>query len=153
MKRNLTLIALVALATGLVAVGCGDDDGGDDTSTSEALTKEEFLAQGNAICKQGNAEIGQAGEGVQGPPGTPEFDAFVTDTLVPNIQGQIDDLRALGIPEADADQVNAMLDDVQDVVDQIEADPGFATESKQDPLDPVTESLVAYGLTECNNND
>ena len=147
MKRNLTLVALAALASGLVAAGCGDDDGG------EALSKEEFVVQGNAICARGNAEIGAAGEKVGGPPGTPEFDAFVTDTLAPNIQGQIDDIRALGPPEEDADQVNAMLDEVQAVVDRIAADPGFAAESKQDPLDPVTEDLVAYGLTECDNND
>ena len=30
----------------------------------------------------------------------------MTDTLVPNVQGQIDDISALGIPEGDQDTVN-----------------------------------------------
>ena len=65
------------LALGLIAAGCGDDDDessdtGTDAVTAAALTKEEYLAQGNQICKQGNAETDAAAQQVfQGGKPTP----------------------------------------------------------------------------------
>lgn len=149
MKRNALLMLAGALAAGLIAVGCGgNDDESSDTGTEAAvLTKEEFIVQANAICEAGNAEINQAGEAQQGAPGTPEFDAFVTDTLVPNVQGQIDDIRALGIPEEDADQVNGLLDEAESILDEIAADPASVTQG--DPFAPINQGLEDYGLTTC----
>ena len=94
------------MAMGLIAAGCGgdDDDGGD------ALTKEEYVAQGNEICEDGNAELEQSADFDFSDPAA--LEAFVTDTFVPNIQGQIDDLRE-GIPEDDEDEVNEILDEAE----------------------------------------
>lgn len=137
-------LLVLALACGLIAAGCGgdDDDGGD------ALSKEEFIAQGNEVCTAGNAELQAAGETAgSGGPGTPQFDAFVTDTLVPNVQGQIDDLRALGIPEGDEDTVNGILDDAEAALADIEADPSVLAQGN--PFADVNQRLSDYGLTEC----
>ena len=68
------------LATGLIAAGCGGDDDDDGGDGGEALTKEEFLTEGNAICEEGNAELQQASTELQGGPGSPGLDAFITDT-------------------------------------------------------------------------
>jgi hypothetical protein len=146
MKRNVLLMLAGALAVGLIAAGCGGDD---DDDSSDALTKQEFIAQGNAICKAGNAEIDAAAEETfakNGQPTPAESDAFVTDTVVPNVQGQIDDMRALGIPEEDADQVNGILDEAEGIVDELEADPSSI---EGDPFAPVNGDLKDYGLTTC----
>lgn len=142
MKRKLSVIAIAALATGVLAAGCGDDD--DDSSD---LSHDEFVTQANEICKSGNADLETAGSETQGGPGTPEFDSFVTDTLVPNVQGQIDGIRDLGIPEED-DSLNATLDEAEEITNGLADDPSSLTEGG-DPFAPVNEELSAAGLTEC----
>lgn len=143
MKRNLLWLLAGVLATGLIAAGCGDDDddGGDG---GEALSKEEYLAQGNQICEEGQAELRQAEDTINDP-AAPE--AFITDTLVPNVQGQIDQLRE-GIPEGDEDTVNGILDDAEVILDDIEADPA-SLQGNADPFADVNPRLNEYGLTTC----
>jgi hypothetical protein len=150
MKRNALLMIAGALTIGLIAAGCGSDNS-DDTSTSAALTKEEFLAQGNAICKQGNQEIDAAfGALGKGQPSQAELETTITEKVVPGIQSQIDDLRALSPPEGDADTVNAILDDAQTALDGVEADPSsIATENGSDPFADVNKKVGEYGLTTC----
>ena len=135
------LLTLAALATGLIAAGCGDDD--DDSSD---LTHEEFVTQANEICKTGNAELDQAGSELKAGPGTPEFEAFVTDTLVPNVEGQIQDIRDLGIPEED-DSLNGTLDEAEQITQDIADDPASITQG--DPYASINKELTDAGLTEC----
>jgi hypothetical protein len=144
MKRKALWLLVLALATGLVAAGCGDDDD-DDGDGGEALTKEEYLAQGNQICAQGNAELRQSEDFNFNDPAA--VGAFVTDTLVPNIQGQIDQLRE-GIPEGDEETVNGILDDTEAKLDELEADPASLQEDA-DPFAEINMRLDEYGLTTC----
>jgi hypothetical protein len=146
MKRNLILIAVSALAAGLIAAGCGDDDDeSSDTGTDPPeLTQEEFVAEANQICKTGNAELAEGPQDAK--PGSPEFNAFITDTLVPNIQGQIDDIRALGIPE-ESESLNATLDEAELIVQDIQEDPSSIVDG--DPFAPIDQDLTDAGLTEC----
>ena len=55
------LLAVPLAAAGLIVTGCGSDSSSSTTSTT-ALTKSEFLAQGNAICAKGNKAINQAAQ-------------------------------------------------------------------------------------------
>lgn len=137
MTKNVNLIAAAMLALGLLA-GCGGDDG---------LTKEEYVAKGNAICEKGNAELEQA---EFDPSDDAAFEAFVTDTLVPNVQGQIDDLR-VGIPEDDEETVSGILDDAESVLEELEADP-LALRGGADPFAEINERLNSYGLTTCGSS-
>ena len=136
------MAAVAALAAGLLAAGCGDDD--DESSD---LTHEEFVTQANEICTEGNAELEQAGQDIEGGPGSAGFEDFVTDTLVPNVQGQIQDIRDLGIPEEDAD-LSGTLDEAEDITNEIADDPAILTEGG-DPFAPVNDELSEAGLTEC----
>src|SRR3954462_15028619 len=143
MKRNLIFLMICFAASGLIAAGCGggdDDDGGG--GGGEALSQEEFLAQGNEICKQGNEELNAA----EGPAGqdAASLDAFVTDTLVPNIQGQIDDLNDLTPPDDIADDVSTALDDAQTELDSISDDPSSLGPGS---FSDVNQELTDIGLT------
>jgi hypothetical protein len=146
MKRNVILMLACLAATGLIAAGCGSDDnsGGDSGGGGDALSKEDFLAQGNQICKDGNAALNAA----DAPAGQDKasLDAFVTDTLVPNIQGQIDDLSDLTPPDDIADDVSAALDDAQTELDAISADPSSLSDNS---FSDVNQELTDIGLTEC----
>ena len=149
-KAILTTLALV-VASAAIAVGCGSSD--SDSTTSEALSKSEFLKQGNAICKQGNQEINAAFNDAFGggsKPSQDEIDQVVTDTVVPSIQGQIDDLSALTPPSGDEDTVNNILDEAQTALDQVKDDPSAIT-GKDDPFAQANQDAKAYGLTVCGS--
>ena len=144
-----TVVLLFALAT--LFAGCGDDEeSGDSGDGGSAPTKAEFVKEGNAICEKGNAELdaATANFGPQTPPA--EVDAFVTDTLVPNVQGQIDDLRELTPPAGDENTVDEMLDTAQDNLDTVEDDP--ASIRSGDPFAEANQLLRDYGLTVCGSS-
>ncbi len=149
MKKTL-LMLVAALTCVMVVAGCGgDDDGGDsDDGGGTALTKEEFVTQGNQICADGNAQIAEDAEAIGDNPDQATSEAFVADSLVPNIQSQIDGLRDLGIPEGDEDQVNGMLEEAESALGEIESDPALLFD-ENDPFSEVNDQLTEYGLTEC----
>jgi hypothetical protein len=145
--RATRVLVVVAMA-GLFVAACGDDDG-------ESITKDDFVEQANAICADGNDELDAAGEDVDFND-EDAFSAFVTDELVPSVRQQIADIRDLGFPEGDEDELDAILDDASADVDNIEDDPasvGEAFSNNEDPFDDVNQRLNDYGLTECGSTE
>jgi len=93
-RASLLAVPLVALAI----AGCGG--GGDDTTestpttteTTAALSKADFIAQGDAICAEVNSAVGAVG--VSGDE-VPSQITQVSDLYV----GMVDSLKRLGMPE------------------------------------------------------
>ena len=117
-------------AAGLIVAGCGSDSSSSTTSTT-ALTKSEFLAQGNAICAKGNKAINQAAQETfnKQQPSASQLNQFATQTLIPNIQQQIDGIKALPAPSGDEAQVTAI----------VTARPGRSRQGQGRPPDPGLE--------------
>ncbi len=154
MKRNLTLMAGAALALGLIAAGCGgggNDDASSETGTeaSADLTKAEFITEADAICQQGGDQIDAAGQALGKNPTPAETEAFAADTIVPNVQNQIDQVDALVPPAADQEQVDAILAAAQEGVDMIKSDPSLAVSG--DPLSVANKLAQEYGLKVCGS--
>lgn len=143
---------LCALASGLViAVGVAGCGGGDN-STTAAPTKDEFITQADAICKQGDEELQAAGRDLAagGKPSDEEVNQFISDTLVPNLENQAEKLRALGAPEGDEAQVNAIVDGLDKAVEEVKADPtGLASGGVS--FGEVNKLAQDYGLADCGN--
>lgn len=144
---------VVAIVTALVAVGftgCGGDDDSSSTTTA-AISKDDFVEFGNKICAEGNKTFDAAAKSTfsGGKPTEAEMTKFVDETAVPTIQGEIDGIRALGAPEGDEDQVNAILDAAQQGVDTISADPTAFGSGNADPFAEANKLASDYGLTEC----
>lgn len=157
MRRSRTWgLALVAILTvGLVAAGCGSSS---STSTTAALTKSQFLKQGNAICNKGNQQINKVAHQTftkkkypNGPPPKSVQTKFVTDTVIPSVQSQIDGIKALGAPTGDEAQVKAIVDSAQSALDKAKADPTLMLQnnSKNDPFAEANQLTKSYGLTAC----
>jgi hypothetical protein len=151
MNRKLTLVLAGLLATGLIAAGCGGDDDDDDASsdtgtTATALTKEEWISQADAICKASNDRIEATGP--DGPQNQQQVEAFVTDTLVPEVQSQLDAIKALGPPEGAEDEATKIVDEAQSALDEIKADPSAITQGK-DPFAQANADAQAFGMKEC----
>ena len=147
------LLAVVALA--LIGAGCGDDDDSGDSSNpdgGDALTKAQFLRQGNAVCAAGNAELEAEGATLGTEPSPQDIEDFALDELVPNIRNQIDALRELAPPAGDEDEVDAILTAAEDGVEAIEQDPASAfNDGSADPFDEANQLAAEYGLTACGS--
>jgi hypothetical protein len=151
MKRVLTSLCVGALA--LVAVGCGDD--------AERLSTEEFSDQGNAICSKGSDEVDAAFEtafaDATTEPSSEEIAAVIEETMLPNIRGQIDDLRDLKPPKDLADKVEETLDAADAALDDLEKELNDDAEaylaSGEDPFADVNKQLKAVGLADCADSE
>ena len=148
MKRNALWLLGLAAVTALVVAGCGG--GGDDDSTStSSLAKPAWIAKADAICQQGNQEIEQAANEQFGKqeqkPTDQQIQQFTTETAVPSVQRQIDQIRDLGAPSGDEDQVNEILDTVQADIDKAKS----ATTLPDDPFADGNALATQYGLKVC----
>lgn len=160
--RTRIAIAVAAIAA-LAIAGCGGGSSTETTGASGAtgaqgapLSKSEFLAKGNAICAKGDQEINAAAKKVlgQGAPSQADLDKFATSTLIPNIQQQIDGLKALPPPSGDEDQVNAILSAAQSALDKAKQDPSLLTQQGgSDPFAQANKLANAYGLTKCGSDN
>lgn len=110
MKRFGILGPMLAFA--LVVAACGGDD---------ALSKDEYIAQGNAICEDAGAQLeaifSEFFADVSEEPTSEEFaERFVgdfTDQFTAVVEGQLVDLRDLAAPEGDESLLAALYDDVE----------------------------------------
>ncbi|MGD9571247.1 MAG: hypothetical protein AB7V62_05130 [Thermoleophilia bacterium] len=141
MRARTTLAAVacaVAVAAGGLA-GCGEDD-----DSGSALTREEFIAQADAICATGNEAI-EAAIPADGPPGEEFYDVIVDST-----QASIDGVDALEPPEDMAADVDALVASANEAMAEVRATPPaefFARDD--DPFAEVNAQAKAIGLTEC----
>jgi len=150
---GLTVVAVLAMGLGLAACGSSNS-----TSTTAALTKAEFVKKGNAICTKGNQQINKAAHQTfskkkypNGPPPKSVQTKFVTDTVIPSVQSQIDGIKALGAPAGDEAQVTAIVDAAQSALDKAKADPTVMLQNnpKNDPFAKADQLAKSYGLTAC----
>ena len=149
MKRikSLTALMVLAILACALVVGCGGSSS-SDTSTAAPLSKSEFISEADSICENGNSELADAAQsaGLSQASSEDDFNAFINDTVLPNIQKQADAIDALGAPEGDEDEVQAIVDSLNTAI----------TETQQDPnSNAFTESnklAQAYGLKKCGQS-
>lgn len=156
MKKPLAALAVSVLAC-LTLAGCGDDEPAkSDDKASETvettLTKAELIEQGDTICRASNEKIDAADDRFIDPenPTEAEFRAAINDTLVPEIKGQIEDLRALKAPAADVATITAMLDSLESELAKVEADPLFLLE--EDAFVEANKIAQDYGFKVCGED-
>ena len=139
------LIASVALA-GLV--GCSGED-------SDALSKEEFISQGDAIC----AQLDTDAEAIEAPEDEAAFGDYLSE-LAALAKGAREEFAALSPPEDGVEVQQALLDAIDTSVETIEgaaeaADGGdtvtagdLATQAAEEGS-AADEQVQEYGFQEC----
>ncbi|MCI0637163.1 MAG: hypothetical protein L0206_25100 [Actinobacteria bacterium] len=146
MSNRLRLAAVLGVALGSLGslAACGDDDGGGD-----ALTKEAFIEQADAICREGGLAIEEATSGLDpNEMSEDEFADVIRDEVVARIRQQIQAVRALGFPEGDEELLDGLFDQTESVLDELDEDPQILFQD-EDPLAEVNAELAEYGFTEC----
>jgi hypothetical protein len=142
------LVAVGILAV-LVAAGCG---GGDDETT--ALTKSQFISQGNALCKEKEQErLNEINKKVAAlKPNETFSDAkqtkMVETIIIPNYEELISEMEELGAPEGDEAQIEKITAAMKDTQKKLEEDPEEAIFSVQ-MFEKPNKLLEAYGLKSC----
>jgi hypothetical protein len=165
MRNRIAIIAaLVCAAFALAVAGCGGGDESSSTTASTAaassttdasgtpLSKEEFIQQADAICKAGNQSTAQAANDLfsGGQPTQQQVDQFATDTLIPAIQDEIDQIGALTPPAGDEDDVQAILTAVSGALEKVKADPtALFASTDEGPFKEADQLASAYGLKVC----
>jgi hypothetical protein len=158
-KRFFVPFAAV-LASALLVAGCGSSDG-DSTETTGALTKQQFIAKADAICKQGNVEIEEGFESFDAQNGIPKNQEpskaqgkeIVETVIVPSIHSQAEGIRALGFPSGDEGELSAMLDSLDEAVEEAAEDPESLFTAKSDPFAKPNELAQEYGLETCGDEE
>jgi hypothetical protein len=143
--RRLPVLSIVpVLVLGLGLAACGDDE--------ERLSQDEFVEQGQAICREGNEEIEALFADLpQDEIPTEEELEPLFDDFVSNVRGQIDDIDELSPPEDIEDDVDAFVSDARDALDEVEDGGAEALlqEEGEDPFAEVNEQAAELGLSEC----
>lgn len=154
-STNLKLaVGVLIAALALIAAGCGDDDddGGEEAS-GPVLTKEELIAQGDEICAEGDAELEAAaeeqfGSSQQAPPQDEQAE-FISTAVADSIESQREQLAELNPPEEDAEQYEAILTGLDDLVAQLRDDPNAFLEATEQP--EASRLAQEYGFTNCGS--
>jgi hypothetical protein len=146
------VVCITLVFAGLLVAGCGSSSSGTATSTSAAkppLTKAQFLAQGNAICTQGNKNLEGPEKALGTSPTEAQFVAFIKGPFKSEIQRQIDAIRALRAPTADQATVKRIFDLAQTELDRVTSNPKAVESSSVSPFKDFETAAHAYGLTVC----
>jgi len=153
-SKLLTAAVAAAVLAALIA-GCGG--GGDTTDETVTLTKTEFIKQGDTICKEGNEEIEEGFEKFAEENNLPEGKEpdqeqsveIVETVILPSIHQQGEEIRDLGAPEGDEEQVDEILTSLEDAVAEGEDEPELLFEGKTDPFGNVNRMTQDYGFKVC----
>jgi hypothetical protein len=155
--RSSRLMGVIALAATLVVVfaatGCGGSKKSASTASTPALTKAQFLAQGNAICTEGNQKLAALQKALEKTfgnraPNASQIAGYVNTTFAPIIQSQIDRLKALGAPSGERAKVTSLLALAQADLSKVKSNPQ-ALISQRHPFADFAQQAHAYGLTAC----
>jgi hypothetical protein len=148
-KPTAVTVIAVTLIIALIAAGCGSSSGNKTTSssTTAALSKPQFLAQGNAICTQGNQRLAGPDKALGNQPSKAQITTFVASTFAPDIQTQIDGLRGLAAPAGEHPTVQSMLDIAQTDLNKIKSNPALLASGAG--FADFARLAHPYGLTAC----
>ena len=141
MPRIAVPIALLALVSSLALAACG---GG----SSDKPTKAEYITKADAICKAGNGEINAAVAKQFGnkQPTEAQVTAFTHDVVIPRLEKESTDLKALDKPDGDDDELNAIYSSLDKAIEMAKNTDGTIDDASFNDADAKAR---AYGLKTC----
>lgn len=145
------LLLATSLCAALVLSGCSDDG---DKDADKALSKSEFIKQADKICQDGTDKIDKAEDGFADAesPTEAEVEKAIEDVVVPAMREQVDKIRDLEPPKADADEIKKMLDLLDADVEKLDDDwMTFVTD--EDAFVAANKAAVDYGFKVCGSDE
>ena len=145
MRTNKLIALTLAAALAFAVPACSSSD------SAKAPTKAEFIKDADAICKAGDAKLAKAGNAVD-TSDQKAMNAFILLASTAYLK-QISDVRALGFPKGDEDELDKALSTFETAFESVRKDPEKVQGlSKDRKLKGAAKKLATYGLKECGNN-
>ena len=136
---------IVLLLLALLGAGCG-------SSSEEALSKSEFVKQGNGICAKATEAREKAVveilKGADPKASQKALQQEAADKTVPYYEGAAEEIDDLGAPEGDETQVEELVDAMEEAAAQVKANPQTAITGNL-PFRKANEAAESYGLDAC----
>jgi hypothetical protein len=149
MSRTSRFLALACVAA-LTLAACG--------SSYKGLSKAEFVRQAVAICTKSDAKIAKIASIGNSPTIKQVKDSYAKQ-LLPLLNDEVDQLRALKPPKADREQVLKIFDDLSKGLDQASAEINALKSIKElgslatpPALKAANAEAKAYRLGTCSDN-
>ena len=160
-KRLIAMLAGV-VAVAIVAAGCGSSSdtttsgsSSDTTETAAALSKAEFIKQGDAICAKGNKSIEtEANEFAEEnnvnteKPTKAQKEEVISEVVAPDLLKQGEEIGELGAPSGDEAEVEAIVAAVEGGAEELEENPSLLIGGKN-PLSKGAKLAGSYGFKVC----
>ncbi len=164
-KGKLGLAALFAALLVAIVAGCG---GGGSSSSSgatsggeeAALTKQQFIAKADGICKAKDTELNEEVEKYVEEEGLSETKKpskaqeieLVENYVVPNVKAQGEEIGELAAPEGDEEQIEKIVTSLEEGAAEAEEDPESIVGGKStNPFETATKEAQAYGMKVCGS--
>lgn len=157
MSKRLIALLVGVLAIAALAAGCGSGDDSTDTEAVDVtITKDQLIAQGDKICEKGNQRLEDEADeyakendvDTSNPTEEQQEDVIVT-VVGPALQSQADEIDALGAPEGEEDEVDAIVEALEAGAQELEDDPGSLLKSGAEPLGEASKLASEFGFKVC----
>ncbi len=144
-----------AIAVALVVAGCG---GGDDSSTTTvSVSKAAFIKKVDAVCQKGTERMQRAilvflkqHKDVQRP-NKAQSEKLVGTAIVPSVETELKELKALEAPESDEERVDAIISALEEGLETAEDNPE-AVVASSDAVFGISGRLAGeYGAEVCGS--
>jgi hypothetical protein len=154
-RKGIFLLLGAACVAALSAGGCG---GGDEstTITTSSISKDQFIRKANAICLKGRQQVETAASTflAENPDALesknePDFSELTQTIFVPAIEQETEEIRALGAPQGDQGEVEAILTAVEEGREKSEEDPKAAALGGSKAFKKADALAAKYGLDSC----
>jgi len=152
------LVAVLAVA------GCGGGGGGDDTTVGATtagngpLTKAQYIAAADKVCKETFDKISTAATKLReaarktGTIPVTQVSKFLTQTSLPAYDQLLDQLRALQPPKGDEKAIDGLIASLAGAIDTAKADPvKYSKNGAPDPFDDANARAMRYGMKVCGS--
>jgi hypothetical protein len=170
-KRFIATIVGALVVAALVA-GCGGggggnggtdstaaNGGGSDNDSAPALTKAEFIKQGDKICSESTKKFleevrkftSDNGIDPSEAPSQEQEEELLTEVILPQFRVEAEELDALGPPKGEEQEVEEIISGLEEVIDEGEADPSSVSGS-EDPFAEVNQKAKDFGFKVCGES-
>lgn len=156
-------VAAVMIIAAVAVAGCGSDGDDKNGSTTPAnggapLTKAQFIASADGICKATTEKIASAATKLResakktGTLPVRQVATFLTKTSLPAYDAMLDDLRGLTPPKADEKAIDGLIAALAGAIDTAKSDPvRYSKNGSPDPFDDANKRANAYGMKVCGS--
>jgi hypothetical protein len=155
MGRGTIAIAVALALAALVVSGCGG--GGDSSTATVSVSKAAFIKKVDTVCKKGTERMQKAildflkqHRNVQRP-NKAQSEKLVGTAIVPSVETELKELKALEAPEGDEDRVNAIISALEEGLETAENNPE-AVVASSDAVFGISGRLAGeYGAEVCGS--